>query len=64
MPCSTWPQALRNGILRLARNQLLPELDFLLENSQDAGDPATALADKSRFEMEIGVMGSVPLPRK
>lgn len=49
--------------LRLARNQMLPEFDFLLENSQDVGDPASGLADKSRFETEIGFQGSLPLPR-
>ena len=49
--------------LRLARNQLLPELDLLIENSQDVGDPASSLRDKSRFETEIGIQGSVPLPR-
>ncbi len=49
--------------LRLAQNQLYPQLDFVVENSQDVGLPASSLRDKSRYELEAGVMGSVPLPR-
>lgn len=49
--------------LRLARNQILPQLDIALENSQDMGRRASSLGDKSPYEMELGVQGSVPLPR-
>ena len=49
--------------LQLARNQLLPQFDLALESSQDMGQPASSLQDKSRFETEIGLLGSVPLPR-
>ncbi len=49
--------------LQLARNQLMPQLDLALETSQDVGDPASSLQDKSRFETEVGLLGSVPLPR-
>lgn len=49
--------------LRGACNQLLPQLDVVLESSQDVGDPASSLRDKSRYELEAGLLGSVPLPR-
>ncbi|MCC6507971.1 MAG: TolC family protein [Pirellulaceae bacterium] len=50
--------------LRLARNQLLPQLDLITEGSQDAGDPASSANDKSRFELEVGVQGEVPIQRR
>jgi outer membrane protein TolC len=49
--------------LQLANNQLLPELDFLVDGSQDMGPAATSSRDKGEFEMEAGVLASVPLPR-
>ncbi len=50
--------------LRLARNQLLPQLDLITEGSQDAGDPASSANDKSRFELEVGLQGEVPIQRR
>ncbi len=39
---------------RLARNQILPRLDFIVEGSQDVGDPASKSNDKGPFELVIG----------
>ncbi len=50
--------------LRLARNQLLPQFDLVSEGSQDAGDPASSANDKSRFELEVGLQGEVPIQRR
>ena len=49
---------------RLARNQLLPQVDWVTEGSQDAGDPASSANDKSRFELEVGLQGEVPIQRR
>ena len=49
---------------RLARNQTLPQLDLITEGSQDAGDPASSANDKSRFELEFGVQGELPIQRR
>ncbi len=49
---------------RLARNQLLPQLDLITEGSQDAGDPASSSNDKSRFELEVGLQGELPIQRR
>lgn len=50
--------------LRLARNQMLPQLDLISEGSQDAGAPASSANDKSRFELEVGLAGEVPIQRR
>lgn len=49
---------------RLARNQTLPQLDLITEGSQDAGDPASSANDKSRFELEFGLQGELPIQRR
>lgn len=49
---------------RLARNQTLPQLDLVTEGSQDAGDPASSANDKSRFELEFGLQGELPIQRR
>ena len=49
---------------RLARNQMLPQLDLITEGSQDAGDPASSSNDKSRFELEVGLQGELPIQRR
>ncbi len=49
---------------RLARNQTLPQLDLITEGSQDAGDPASSANDKSRFELEVGLQGELPIQRR
>lgn len=49
---------------RLARNQLLPQLDFVAEASQDVGAPATKADDKSEFELVIGFQSEVPIQRR
>jgi outer membrane protein TolC len=50
--------------LQLANNQLLPNLDFTIQGSQDTGAPASSLRDKSQFELEAGVVGNVPIQRR
>ncbi len=50
--------------LQLAHNQLLPNLDFTIQGSQDTGAPASSLRDKSQFELEAGVVGNVPIQRR
>ncbi|MGN6137118.1 MAG: TolC family protein [Aureliella sp.] len=50
--------------LRLAQNQLLPQLDLISEGSQDAGAPASSANDKGRFELEVGLAGQVPIQRR
>jgi outer membrane protein TolC len=50
--------------VQLANNQLLPNLDLTLQGSQDTGEPASALGDKGEFELEAGVIGSVPVQRR
>ena len=49
--------------LQLANNQLLPNLDFTIQNSQDVGARASSLGDKTPFELEAGVVGGVPIQR-
>ncbi len=49
---------------RLARNQTLPQIDLITEGSQDAGDPASSANDKSRFELEVGLQGELPIQRR
>lgn len=47
-----------------ARNDLLPNLDFVTELSQDIGKPATKTDDKGEFELMIGIQGEVPIQRR
>jgi outer membrane protein TolC len=49
---------------QLAHNQLLPNLDFTIQGSQDTGAPASSLRDKSQFELEAGVVGNIPIQRR
>ncbi len=49
---------------QLARNSLLPQLDFLSEASQDMGTPASSSNDKGQFELLVGVQGEVPIQRR
>jgi outer membrane protein TolC len=51
--------------LRNAENLCLPQVDAVATGSQDAGDPADPKKDdKSPFELEAGVIASVPLQRR
>ncbi len=50
--------------LQLACNQLLPQVDFSIQGSQDSGAPASSLRDKSPFELEAGLVGEVPYQRR
>jgi len=50
--------------LRLARNLTAPRLDVLSSASQDVGAPTSSKRDKSRFEMETGLVFEVPLQRR
>ncbi len=49
---------------QLACNQLLPQVDFTIQGSQDSGAPASSLKDKSPFELEAGLVGEVPVQRR
>jgi outer membrane protein TolC len=49
---------------RLARNQLLPQLDLVSEASQDLGTPTSSSNDKGQFELLVGVQGEVPIQRR
>ena len=48
----------------LARNQTLPRLDFIMEGSQDVGEPGSSSDDKGPFELIIGAAGEVPVQRR
>lgn len=51
--------------LAAAENLRLPQLDAVVSGSQDVGDPASPKKDdKSPFELEGGVIASVPLQRR
>ncbi len=50
--------------VQLATNQLLPNVDFTVQGSQDTGHPASSLRDKSQFELEAGLVGGVPIQRR
>ncbi|MDZ4849393.1 MAG: TolC family protein [Pirellulaceae bacterium] len=50
--------------LQLACNQLLPQIDFTIQGSQDTGAPASSLRDKSPFELDAGLVGEVPYQRR
>ncbi len=49
---------------RLARNEMLPRVDFVTEASQDMGPPATKSNDKGEFELVIGFQSEVPIQRR
>lgn len=50
--------------IQLACNQLLPQVDFTIQGSQDTGAPASSLRDKSPFELDAGLVGEVPYQRR
>lgn len=50
--------------LRLAENQISPQLDLISAASQDVGDPASSLNDKGQFELELGIEGELPIQRR
>jgi hypothetical protein len=50
--------------LAQAENMLLPKLDGLLLASKDVGAPASSKGDKTPFELEVGLLGEVPLQRR
>lgn len=51
--------------LAAANNLFLPQVDVVLSTSQDVGNPADPKKDdKSQFELEGGLIASVPLQRR
>ncbi len=48
----------------LARNQLLPNVDFAIQTTQDVGAAASSINDKGDFQVEAGVTGGVPIQRR
>jgi len=50
--------------LRFAENLMLPQLNALATAGQDVGQPTSPKRDKSRFELETGLMFEVPLQRR
>lgn len=49
---------------RLARNDMLPNFDFITEASQDMGEPSSKSDDKGEFELVIGFQSQVPIQRR
>lgn len=49
---------------QLARNDMMPALDFVVDGSQDVGDAASSSDDKGEFVLVIGVQGEVPIQRR
>ncbi|MCA9213217.1 MAG: TolC family protein [Planctomycetales bacterium] len=49
---------------QLARNDALPQFDFVAEASQDVGPPASSSDDKDEFLVVVGVRGEVPIQRR
>ncbi|MCU0719129.1 MAG: TolC family protein [Pirellula sp.] len=47
--------------LDLARNQLLPQVDFTVQGAQDMGPRVSATNDKGEYELEAGITGGVPI---
>lgn len=47
--------------LDLARNQLLPQVDFTVQGAQDMGPRVSASNDKGEYELEAGITGGVPI---
>ena len=50
--------------LMLARNQLLPNVDFSVQSVQNVGQGTSAINDKGEFQLEAGVIGGVPIQRR
>lgn len=50
--------------LELARNQMLPNVDFSIQGVQDVGEPASRANDKGEFQLESGLSGGVPIQRR
>ena len=50
--------------LEEAANMGLPKLDAYLVAGQDVGEPTSSKRDKSRFEVDLGVMFDVPVQRR
>lgn len=50
--------------LAKAENDLLPKLDAAIGASQDMGARATSTGDKSPLEVELGLVGEVPVQRR
>ena len=48
----------------LARNQLLPNVDFAIQTTQDVGTATSSINDKGDFQVEAGVTGGVPIQRR
>lgn len=49
---------------RLATNQMLPTVNLIAEGSQDVGVPATVINDKGPFQLQVGVVGALPIQRR
>lgn len=47
-----------------ACNLVMGKLDGFAETSQDVGAPSSAVGDKSPLELQIGLIGEVPLQRR
>jgi outer membrane protein TolC len=50
--------------LTLARNQLMPNVDFTVQTVQNVGQGTSAINDKGEFQVEAGVTGGVPIQRR
>jgi len=50
--------------LEEAQNMGLPKLDAYLVAGQDVGEPSSSKRDKSRFEVDLGLMFDVPVQRR
>lgn len=51
--------------LNLARNQILPNVDLVLQSVQNMGQGSSRLTnDKGQFQLEAGVAGEVPIQRR
>ncbi len=50
--------------LTLARNQLLPTVDFTVQTVQNVGQGTSTINDKGEFQLEAGVVGEVPIQRR
>ncbi len=50
--------------LQQASNLTLPKLDAIVSGSQDLGSPTSSKRDKSRFELEAGLIAEVPWQRR
>lgn len=49
--------------MRLSENELLPNLNTVMEASQDVGAQASDKGDKTPFELEAGILFDVPIQR-